>query len=107
MKYCLEKFFISLNIFIISPLDAFFIIHSITCIQKPPEGSNTSDLLQQVVFKCRSYLVNLSGGVVSEQWSLTAEDCLIQVVSNTALTVTSNSSNPKKVQSCKIYWGKQ
>ena len=50
--------------------------YSITCIQRPPEGSNKSDLLQQVVFKCRFYLDDLSRGVVSEQWSLNAVDCL-------------------------------
>ena len=29
--------------------------YRITCIQRPPRGSNKSGLLQQVVFKCRFY----------------------------------------------------
>ena len=35
--------------------------YSITCIQKPPTGSNKSGLLQQVVCKCRFYLVIYAG----------------------------------------------
>ena len=53
------------------------------CIQRPPKGSNKSVLLQQVVFKCRFYYVDTRKDIVSEQWSLKAVDCLIQVVSNT------------------------
>ena len=45
--------------------------YSITCIQRPLKGSNKSGLLQQVVFKCRFYKVDLGTRiVVSEQWSL-------------------------------------
>ena len=44
--------------------------YKITCIQRPPKGSNKSGLLQQVVFKCMFYEVDLRRGVVSEQWSL-------------------------------------
>ena len=60
---------------------------SITRVQRPRKGSNKSGLLQQVVFKCKLYQVNLIRGVVSGQWSLKAVDCLIQVVSNTGLIV--------------------
>ena len=56
--------------------------YSITCVKRPRKGSNKSGLLQQVVFKCRLYKVNLKRGVVSGQWSLKAVDCLIQEVSN-------------------------
>ena len=62
-------------------------LYSITCIQKPPKGSNKSGLLQQVVFKCRFFLVDLRESVLAEQWSLKAVDCLIQVVSKTGSTV--------------------
>ena len=53
------------------------------------EPRGTLDLLQQVVFKCRLYLVDLWRSVVPEQWSLKAVDCLIQVTSNAGLTVFS------------------
>ena len=62
-------------------------IYSITCMQRPLKESNESGLLQQVVFECRSYQVDLRTVVVSEQWSLKADGLLIQVVSNTGLTV--------------------
>ena len=62
-------------------------LYSKTFIQRSPMGSNKSGPLQQVVFKWRFYSVDLRRGVVSEQWSLQAVDCLIQVVSNTGLTV--------------------
>ena len=39
--------------------------HSITCIQRPPKGSNESGLLQQVVFKCRFYQVDLRRAALS------------------------------------------
>ena len=47
--------------------DVYFILawisnYSITCIQRPPKGSNESGLLQQVVFKCRYYLLDLRRG---------------------------------------------
>ena len=61
--------------------------YSITCIKRPPKGSNESGPLQQVVFKCRFYQVDLRRVVVSEQWSIKAGGILIQVVSNTGLTV--------------------
>ena len=63
--------------------------YSITCIQRLLKGSNESGLLQQVVFKCRFYEVDLRRGAVSEQWSLKAGGFLLQVVSNTGLTVLS------------------
>ena len=62
-------------------------MYSITRIQRPLKGSNESGLLQQVVFKCRFYLVDSRTVVVSEQWSLKAGGLLIQVVSNTGLTI--------------------
>ena len=61
--------------------------YSITCIQRPLEGSNESSLLQQVVFQCRLYSVYLRKAVVSGQWSSKAGGLLIQVVSNAGLTV--------------------
>ena len=61
--------------------------YSITCFQRAPKGSNKSGLLQQVVFKCRFCYVDLTRSVLSEQWSLRAGHCLIQVVSNTSFTV--------------------
>ena len=61
--------------------------YSITCVQRPHKRSNKSGLLQQVVFKCRLYWLDLIRGVVSGQWSLKSVDCLIQVVSKTGLTV--------------------
>ena len=64
------------------------IMYGITCIQRPLKGSNESGLLQQVVFKCRFYLVDIRRIIVSEQWSLKADGLLIQVVSNTFLTVS-------------------
>ena len=69
-------------------------IHSITCIQRPLQVINKSILLQQVVFKCWFYFVDLGRDVVSDLWSLKSGGCLIQVVSNTGLTVTQkNNSN--------------
>ena len=67
----------------------YFVIctYSITCCKGPFNGSNESRLLQQVAFKCRFYYVALRRIVVSEQWSLKASGLLIQVVSNTGLTV--------------------
>ena len=59
--------------------------YSITCIKRPRKRSDKSSLLQQVVFKCRFYSDDFRRGVVSEQWSLQAVDCLIQVVSNPGL----------------------
>ena len=44
--------------------------NSITCIKRPPKGSYKGGLLQQVVFKCRFYKVDLRKVVVSEHWSL-------------------------------------
>ena len=66
-------------------------MYSITCIQRPLKGSNESGLSQQVVFKCRFYLVDLRRIAVAEQWSLKAGGLLIQVVSNTGLTVVVKS----------------
>ena len=57
------------------------------CIKRPLKGSNESGLLQQVVFKCRFYQVALRRVAVSEQGSLKAGGLLIQVVSNSGLTV--------------------
>ena len=74
----------------ICELAAVYLIHlkySITCIQRPLKGSNESGLLQQAVFKCRFYKVELRRVVVSEQWSFKADGLLIQVVSNTGSTV--------------------
>ena len=50
--------------------------YSITCIQRSPKGSNKSGLLQQVVFKCRFYFLDLRRGILSEQWSLKTGDCI-------------------------------
>ena len=61
--------------------------HSITGIQRQTKGSNKSGLLQQVVFKYRFYLFNSRSCVVFEKLSVRAVDCLIQVVSNTGLTL--------------------
>ena len=66
--------------------------YSITFIQRPSKASNESGLLQEVVFKCRLYQIDLRRGVVSKQLSLKAVDCLIQVVSNTGLTVFTEQS---------------
>ena len=49
-----------------------FATYSITCIQRPLKGSNESGLLQQVVFECRFYWVDLRRVAVSEQWFLKA-----------------------------------
>ena len=57
--------------------------YSITCIKRPLKGSNESGLVQQVVFKCRFYQVDLKSVDVSEQWSFKAGGLLRQVVSNT------------------------
>ena len=65
-----------------------------TCTQSRPKGSYKSGLLQQVVFKCRFLLVELKRGIVSEQWSLKAMDCLIPVVPDTGLTVQGTRFNP-------------
>ena len=54
---------------------------------RPLKESNESGLLQQVVFKCRFYYVDLRRVVISEQWSLKEGGHLIRVVSNTGLTV--------------------
>ena len=35
-------------------------MNSVACIQRPPKGSNKSDLLQQMVLKCRFYYVVLT-----------------------------------------------
>ena len=59
----------------------------VTETQRIFRGSHKSGLLQQVVFRCRFYWVDLRRGVVSEQWSPKPTDCLIQVVSITGLTV--------------------
>ena len=67
--------------------DCHFLNYTTTCIQKPLKESNESGLLQQVVFKCRFYKVDLRRVVVSELWSLKAGGISIQVVSNTGLTV--------------------
>ena len=75
-------------------------MYSITCIQRPHKGSNESGLLQQVVFKCRFYQVDLRRVAVSEQWSLTADGPLIQVVSNTGLTVYSCGKHCEKKRNC-------
>ena len=56
------------------------------------KGSNESGLLQQVVFKCRFYWVDLRRVAVSEQWSLKSGGLLIQVVSNTGLTVLTSGN---------------
>ena len=61
--------------------------YSITCIQRPLKGRNESVLLLQTVFKCRFYKVDLKRVAVSEEWALKAGGLLIQVVSNTGLTV--------------------
>ena len=55
-----------------SPLDTEKnrINYSITSIKRALKGSNEHGLLQQVVFKCRFYKVDLRRVVVSEQWSL-------------------------------------
>ena len=62
-----------------------------TDIQGPntltPKESNESGLLQQVVLQCRFYQVDLRRVVVLQQWSLKAGGLLIQMVSNTGLTV--------------------
>ena len=50
-------------------------------------GSNESGLLHQVVFKYRFSKVDLRKVDVPEQWFLKAGGLLIQVVSNTGLTV--------------------
>ena len=63
--------------------------YSITCIQRPLKESNESGPLQQVVFKYRFFQVELRRVVVSEHWSLKVGGLLIQVVSNTGLTVVS------------------
>ena len=62
-------------------------------LYSPPKGSNKSGPMQQVVFKCRFSLVDLKKGVVSEQWSLKAVDCLIQVVYKTGLTIFVENGN--------------
>ena len=61
--------------------------YSMTCINRALKGSNESGLLRQVVFKCRLYEVALRKVVVSERWSLKSDGLLMQVVSNTVLTV--------------------
>ena len=71
---------------------AFISLYSITCIQRPLKGSNESGLLQ-VFFKCRFYQVDLRRGLISVQWSLKAGGLLVQVVSNTGLTVHEPSAH--------------
>ena len=61
--------------------------YSITCIQRPLSESYKSGLLKQMIFKCRFYEVDSRRVVVSKQWSLKAGGLLIQVISNTGLTV--------------------
>ena len=74
------------------PLSTLFQSHksdspySITYIPRPLKRSYESGLLQQVVFKCRFYYVELRS-VVSAQWSIKAGGLSIQVVSKTGLTV--------------------
>ena len=51
-----------------------YYMYNITCIQRPPNESNKNGLLQQVVYKCSFYSVDLRRGVVSGQWSLKAVD---------------------------------
>ena len=63
------------------------LIYTKTCIQRPPKGSNKSGLLQQVLFKCRFYYIDLRRGIVSDQWSLKEVDYLIQAVTDACLTV--------------------
>ena len=64
-----------------------FLKYSITCIQRPlNKGSNESGLLQQVVFKCNPIRL-ISVGLLYQKWSLKVGGLLIQVVSNTGLTV--------------------
>ena len=58
-----------------------------TTTRRPFKGSNESGLLQQVVFKCRFYYVDLRRVAVSEQWSLKEGGLLIQMVSKPGLTV--------------------
>ena len=54
---------------------------------RPLKGSNESGFFLQVVFKCRFYYVDLRRAFSSEQWSFKAGGLLIQVVSNTGLTL--------------------
>ena len=65
---------------IIYAIDAF--LYCTTCIQRQPKGRNKSGPLQEVVFECRFYQVDLRMGFVSEQWSLKIPvvDCLLEVV---------------------------
>ena len=51
-------------------------------------GSNESGLLQQVVFKCRFYWVDLRMVAVSEQWSLKAGCLLRQAYYHIQMTST-------------------
>ena len=74
--------------------------YSITCIQRSLKGSNESGLLQQVVFKCRFYEVDLRRVAVSEPWSLKASGLLIQVVSNTGLTIVQFESTCTRQNKC-------
>ena len=63
----LENLFIKRNMSEVLPINSEY---TITCIQRSLKGSNESGLLQQVVFKCRFYWVDLRRVIVSEQWSL-------------------------------------
>ena len=69
------------------PLLPLILKYSITCIERPLKESNESGLLQHVVIEYRLYLNDLRRVVVSKKWSLKAGGLLIQVVSNTGLTV--------------------
>ena len=62
--------------------------YSITCLQRPINGSNKSGFLQQMVFKYRFLFGRFQKRCFGlEQWSSKAMDCLIHVVSNTGITV--------------------
>ena len=67
-KFCLCKSCIIFSLCqrgIIIPLqNKCFWRYSITCIQRRLKGSNKSGLVQQMVFKCRFYLVDLRRGVI-------------------------------------------
>ena len=68
-------------------------MYSINSIHRPLKGSNESGLFQHVVFKCRFCYVDLRRVVALEKWSLKAVSLLIQVVSNTGLTVVRQNGN--------------
>ena len=62
-------------------------LYSITCIQRPPKGRTKNGLWQQIVFKYKFYVIDLWRTIVLEKRSVEAVYYLIQVVSNTGLTV--------------------